>query len=57
MQFWNASVELTMKGASGEVRGIFDDDPMCMHRVVVVSSQAAKTLSHAPLCNEGRPRA
>src|SRR6516164_9698385 len=57
MQFWKASVELTMKGASGEVRGIFEDDPMCMHRVVAVSSHAANTRSHAPVCNDGKPRA
>jgi len=31
-----------MKGASGDVPGIRDDDPMCRHTVVSVSSQAAK---------------
>ena len=30
MAFWNVSVELTMNGASGDVEGIFDDEPMCM---------------------------
>ena len=31
-----------MNGASGDVVGIFDDDPMCMHTVVSVSWHAAK---------------
>ena len=29
-------------GASEEVTGIFDDDPMCMHTTVPVSSQTEK---------------
>ena len=31
-----------MKGASGDVCGIFDDEPMCMQMTVSVSSQAAE---------------
>ena len=31
-----------MNGASGDVAGIFDDDPMCMQTTVSVSSHAAK---------------
>src|SRR5437899_12216963 len=35
-------VEPTAGGASAEVDGIFDDDPMCMQMTVPVSSHAAK---------------
>ena len=42
MAFWNVRVELTTKGASGEVVGILEDEPMCMHTTVSVSSHAAK---------------
>ena len=30
-------------GASGDAAGIFDDDPMCMHSTVVVSSHSANS--------------
>ena len=36
------SVEPTAGGASAEVDGIFDDDPMCMLTTVWVSAQARK---------------
>ena len=36
------SVACTAAGASGDVAGIFDDEPMCMHTTVCVSSHAAK---------------
>src|SRR5687768_4992577 len=52
----NDSVALTAAGASGDAAGIFDDEPMCMHTVVWVSSQAAKNGSHAPLWMLGKPR-
>ena len=42
MAFWNVRVELTMNGASGDVLGIFDDEPMCMQTMVSVSSHASK---------------
>ena len=35
-------VACTAGGASGEVAGIFDDEPMCMHTTVSVCSHAAK---------------
>ena len=38
----NVSVEPTAAGASVEVDGIFDDEPMCMLMTVLVSSQARK---------------
>ena len=38
----NVSVEPTAAGASAEVDGIFDDDPMCMLMTVPVSAQARK---------------
>jgi hypothetical protein len=38
----NVSVEPTAAGASAEVDGIFDDEPMCMLIVVPVSAQARK---------------
>ena len=36
------SVEPTAGGASADVDGIFDDDPMCMLMTVPVSSHARK---------------
>jgi hypothetical protein len=56
MAFWNVSVELTMNGASGVVPGIFEDEPMCMHSTVSVSTQAANSGSHSPEWIDGRPR-
>ena len=41
-QFANVSVEPTAAGASGEVLGIFEPEPICMMMVVAVSLQAAK---------------
>ncbi len=38
----NVSVEPTAGGASAEVDGIFDDEPMCMLMTVPVSAQARK---------------
>ena len=38
----NASVAVTAGGASAEVAGMRDDDPMCMHTTVPVSAHAAK---------------
>ena len=35
MAFWNVSVDDTMNGASGDVAGIRDDEPMCMHTTVL----------------------
>ena len=35
---------------------IFEDDPMCMHTTVAVSSQTAKNGSQYPEWIEGRPR-
>ena len=36
------SVAATATGASADVAGICDDEPMCMHTTVFVSWQAAK---------------
>src|SRR5437660_7255119 len=54
----NVMVDPTAGGASAEVDGIFDDDPMCMQITVSVSSQAAKNgCQKLPAsCTEGRPR-
>jgi hypothetical protein len=41
-------VEEMIKGASGEVDGIFEDDPMCMQTTVSVSAQAVKNGSQKP---------
>jgi hypothetical protein len=38
----NVSVDPTAAGASVEVDGIFDDDPMCMQMTVFVSWHARK---------------
>ncbi len=35
-------VEPTAGGASSDVEGIFEEDPMCMFTTVPVSAQAAK---------------
>ena len=40
--FMYVSVEPTAGGASADVDGIFDDEPMCMHTTVSVSAHAAK---------------
>src|SRR5919106_445400 len=50
------SVAATPVGASGDVAGILDDDPMCMLIVVCVSSHAARNGSHSPEWIDGRPR-
>ena len=42
------SVACTDAGASGEVAGIFDDEPMCMHTTVSVSWQACEERVPAP---------
>src|SRR5665213_181960 len=57
MAFWKVSVELMMNGASGEVLGILDDEPMCMHTTVPVSSHASKNGFQKSflLWMEGRP--
>ena len=50
------SVACTEAGASGEVAGIFDDEPMCMHTTVSVSWQAWKNGFHTWSWMLGRPR-
>src|SRR4051812_25343585 len=50
------SVAWTAGGASGEADGIWEDEPMCMQTTVVVSWQAVKNGSHAPVWMLGRPR-
>ena len=46
-----------MNGASGDVAGIFDDEPMCMQTTVSVSSHAWKNGSQnlSLSCTDGRP--
>ena len=50
----NDSVALTAAGASGDAAGILDDEPMCMHTVVCVSSHAAKNGSHVAAVDAGQ---
>src|SRR2546426_11701187 len=54
----NVMVEPTAGGASADVDGIFDDEPMCMQMTVSVSSQAAKNGRQklSASCTEGNPR-
>ena len=52
----NASVAVTAGGASAEVAGMRDDDPMCMHTTVPVSAHAAKNGSQYPEWIDGSPR-
>ncbi len=46
-----------MNGASGDVLGMRDEEPMCMHTTVSVSSHAAKRGSQWWLfeCTDGNP--
>src|SRR5262249_475720 len=55
--FENVSVELTMNGASGDVAGMRDDDPMCMQTTVPVSSHAWNSGSQNLFlsCTDGSP--
>src|SRR3984957_11057611 len=46
----------TATGASADVAGIFDEEPMCMLTTVPVSAQAAKNGSQYPLWMLGSPR-
>src|SRR5256884_3760315 len=52
------SVDPTAGGASFDVDGIFDDEPMCMHTTVPVSAHAWKNGSQYPSasCTDGSPR-
>src|SRR5436190_3451882 len=52
------SVEPTAGGASFDVDGIFDDEPMCMQTTVPVSAHAWKNGSQYPSVSwtDGRPR-
>src|SRR5262245_21012807 len=52
------SVEPTAGGASFDVDGILDDEPMCMHATVPVSAHARKNGSQEPSGSwtEGSPR-
>src|SRR3954466_1063407 len=54
----NVNVEPTAGGASADVDGIFEDDPMCMHTTVSVSSHAAKNGSQKLFASwiDGSPR-
>jgi hypothetical protein len=56
MALLKLSVAATPVGASGEVAGMRDDDPMCMLIVVAVSAQAAKNGSQKPEWIDGSPR-
>ena len=46
----------TAIGASADVAGIFEHEPMCMHTTVWVSAQAAKNGSQKPVWMLGKPR-
>ena len=56
--FMYVSVDPTAGGASFEVDGIFDDEPMCMHTTVPVSAHAWKNGSQYPSASwtDGKPR-
>src|SRR3954470_14500455 len=51
----NDSVAATATGASDDVAGICDDDPMCMHTTVLVAWHVAKKGSHSPPWIVGSP--
>src|SRR3954453_12283197 len=50
----NVSVEPTAAGASFDVDGICDDEPMCMLMTVPVSLDAARNGSQCSVCTLGR---
>src|SRR5687767_7910724 len=56
MALLNDREAATATGASGDVAGMRDDEPMCMQIVVFVSSQAAKKGSQKPEWIDGNPR-
>src|SRR5436189_1707564 len=56
MALLNDSDAATATGASGDVAGMRDDEPMCMHTVVFVSAHAWKNGSQNPEWIDGRPR-
>src|SRR5579862_9012805 len=53
--FWAFKDIETASGASSDVVGIDDDEPMCIDTTVAVSLQASHSGSHFPLCREGKP--
>src|SRR6516165_8672360 len=53
--FWALSDIDTASGASSDVVGIDDDDPMCMVTTVSVSLHASHSGSHDPLWSDGKP--
>ncbi len=55
-QLAKVMVEPTAGGASAEVDGILDEEPMCMATTVPVSSQAARSGSQSSACMDGSPR-
>src|ERR1044072_6456324 len=57
MALAKVSVELTIGGESGDVAGIFDEDPMCMLMTVSVSLHASKKGSQkrSLSCSDGKP--
>src|SRR5688572_435912 len=56
MALLNDSVAATATGASPEVAGMRDDEPMCMQITVLVSWQAAMNGSQSPEWIDGSPR-
>ncbi len=56
MAFPNDRVAWTAGGASDEVAGILEDEPMCMQTTVPVSAHVARNGSHAPEWMLGNPR-
>src|SRR5262245_18908497 len=56
MQLVKVMVDPTSGGASGDVEGIFDDEPMCMFTTTWHSLQASKKGSHSPEWIDGKPR-
>ena len=56
--FMYVSVLPTAAGASADVDGIFDDEPMCMLMTVSVSSHACRNGSQQWFlsCIDGKPR-
>ena len=47
--FCELSAMVVASGASGEVDGMVDDEPMCIETVVSVSWQASHSTSHSPV--------
>src|SRR4029079_18573803 len=53
--FWAFNAIDVASGASSDVVGIDDDEPMCIDTTVSLSLHASHSGSHAPVYSDGKP--